>query len=415
MTKTMKQWSAFAVVAFFLSATPAFANIGDYAHYWAFDEGIGRTVSDTSAQNGTITGSSTGLGWAGGKSRTALMMDGELGEGVTLPDGFLSGSEGTLSTWFRIEEQNERNVIFSGTSIYDGNIYALLSIDLDGRPQVKWRNESAGIDHIAQGVTILNRNEWYNLVLIAGGGAYKLYVNGEEIQFAGENIGRWFPDFTNHTLSYRIGLSEAKPFGGSWNGTLDEFRIYNRALSFNEVTALYNEGNAGQPSVPGEALVAEATIPVTEIVIPESVAPTPISEQVIDSHPIPELAITFGRNLTMGNRGDDVKQLQELLMREGFLVVNAATNYFGPLTNAALIKYQSQHGLPATGYFGPMTRAIVGIGSERETPAGQLGTSVTVTNGAQNSSKADVDATIANLMKMIAELQKQLTAIRAGN
>ena len=46
-------------------------------------------------QNGVLTGSSTGFGWASGKVGTALGMDGVSGEGIALPNAFLTGSQGS--------------------------------------------------------------------------------------------------------------------------------------------------------------------------------------------------------------------------------------------------------------------------------------------------------------------------------
>ena len=58
------------------------------------------------------------------------------------------------------------------------------------------------------------------------------------------------------------------------------------------------------------------------------------------------------RSLTVGSRGDDVKCLQ------GELNVSPQSGYFGPLTKAAVAKWQSDSGVsPAVGYFGPISRA----------------------------------------------------------
>jgi hypothetical protein len=75
-------------------------------------------------------------------------------------------------------------------------------------------------------------------------------VNGEEVTVAGENIGRWFPDLSNHTYAYRIGSLDATPQNGVFKGILDEVKVYNRAITFAEMTALYEEGNVGTPTVP---------------------------------------------------------------------------------------------------------------------------------------------------------------------
>ncbi|MEN9920439.1 MAG: hypothetical protein RL538_332 [Candidatus Parcubacteria bacterium] len=82
-------------------------------------------------------------------------------------------------------------------------------------------------------------------------------------------------------------------------------------------------------------------------------------------------AYAFGRSLTIGSVGADVRALQQLLNAEGFIVaktgpgsVGNESTYFGPATKAALIKYQNYYrsdiGIAAgTGYFGPATMRFV--------------------------------------------------------
>lgn len=61
---------------------------------------------------------------------------------------------------------------------------------------------------------------------------------------------------------------------------------------------------------------------------------------------------TFTKSLTVGSRGDDVKCLQMKLN------VSPASGYFGPLTKAAVVKWQKDAGVsPASGYFGPISQA----------------------------------------------------------
>jgi len=75
-----------------------------------------------------------------------------------------------------------------------------------------------------------------------------------------------------------------------------------------------------------------------------------------------ESKLTFTRSLSLGMRGDDVKALQEVLIKEGvWESATDATGYFGPITKAAVVRYQEKHaseileplGLKkGTGYFG---------------------------------------------------------------
>jgi len=60
---------------------------------------------------------------------------------------------------------------------------------------------------------------------------------------------------------------------------------------------------------------------------------------------------TYTRSLTVGSTGADVTALQNAVG------ISPATGYFGPLTQAAVAKWQASAGLPATGYFGPLSMA----------------------------------------------------------
>ncbi|MDE2188533.1 MAG: peptidoglycan-binding protein [Patescibacteria group bacterium] len=69
---------------------------------------------------------------------------------------------------------------------------------------------------------------------------------------------------------------------------------------------------------------------------------------------------TFTRNLTIGSRGSDVTELQNILITQGLLGASYNTGYFGSLTQTALAKYQADNDIsPSSGYFGPKTRAVM--------------------------------------------------------
>ena len=78
-------------------------------------------------------------------------------------------------------------------------------------------------------------------------------------------------------------------------------------------------------------------------------------------------AFQFNRDLELRDEGQDVYELQKYLNQAGYVVAASGagspgneTTYFGPATQAALIKFQQAHGIsPAAGYFGPVTRGVV--------------------------------------------------------
>lgn len=79
--------------------------------------------------------------------------------------------------------------------------------------------------------------------------------------------------------------------------------------------------------------------------------------------------LKFKKDLSLGMTDADVAELQRYLNSHGAQVAATGdgspgheTNYFGPLTMAALKKFQAAHGIsPQSGYFGPLTRAYVAL------------------------------------------------------
>lgn len=80
--------------------------------------------------------------------------------------------------------------------------------------------------------------------------------------------------------------------------------------------------------------------------------------------------ILWSRNLYLGIKGEDVKALQEILIKEGVWQRPdiEATGYFGPITREAVIRFQEKYsseilkplGLEkGTGFVGPSTRAFL--------------------------------------------------------
>ncbi len=85
-----------------------------------------------------------------------------------------------------------------------------------------------------------------------------------------------------------------------------------------------------------------------------------------------EKQLKFARSLVRGMRGDDVRDLQELLAQDPTLLTSdMITGFFGPKTEEALRKFQRKHGIDAIGIFGPKSQAkILALFAGRELPPG---------------------------------------------
>ena len=91
-----------------------------------------------------------------------------------------------------------------------------------------------------------------------------------------------------------------------------------------------------------------------------------LQAQLGDQMSTPITFSSFTSNLSLGSKGQDVSKLQQVLNRDADTIVaitgagskGMETLNFGPATKAAVIKFQTKHGItPAAGYVGAITRA----------------------------------------------------------
>lgn len=63
----------------------------------------------------------------------------------------------------------------------------------------------------------------------------------------------------------------------------------------------------------------------------------------------PLIQMPFFKKLILGNKGDDVSELQKLLKEAGVYPEGLITGYFGPLTKQAILRFEAKHGLSQDG------------------------------------------------------------------
>jgi len=125
-----------------------------------------------------------------------------------------------------------------------------------------------------------------------------------------------------------------------------------------------------------------------------------LPEDIVDAMPLSVTGVsrTTSRDLEVGSEGTDVMELQSILIAEGYLKTGVPTDYFGPLTKAALAVYQKTHGIePASGFYGATTRAYLKGG----------GTKIETTTSVPVLSEKEMLARIAELTILLKKLQAQ--------
>jgi chitodextrinase/uncharacterized protein (DUF2237 family) len=209
--------------------------------YWNFDEGAGSIAHDTSGggHNGAVSSST----WTTGKINSALSFNGTTNSVIT-PTIALGGAF-SVSAWVnpsvipqigyvRIAETNYASGFYLGTET-TGTKYKLIVNGGSGA------TGTCGYGCAESGPIT---SGWHLVTATFDGGPARLYVDNA---VAGSDT---FTAPSNPNLPLCIGISYVGS-GYGWNGTIDEVRLYNRALTSTEVSAIYNyTGGGGTVAAP---------------------------------------------------------------------------------------------------------------------------------------------------------------------
>ena len=213
--------------------TPEDPGTDGLAGAWSFDEGSGTTVSDSSGngRNGTIVDAT----WETGQQGSALLFNGTSAyvnidgyQGINAVDSVQQAF--TISNWVKTtSDAGDTEMVTWGAS--SGTATRLTWRVHEGR--VRTEHNAGNL----RGNTYINDGEWHHVALVVTEGANlrpentKLYVNGsEDSTFSGDDDT--YQLVAEHDV--RIGMSGPQN-GRYFPGSLDEVRIYDRALSAAEI------------------------------------------------------------------------------------------------------------------------------------------------------------------------------------
>ncbi|MFH1127092.1 MAG: DUF2341 domain-containing protein, partial [archaeon] len=216
---------------------------------WHFSENAGTQTKDSSghANNGTLGNStlSTRPTWTTGKIGQALEFDG--GDFVEIPhsDDFLI-SDGTVELWFKTDDPTkDQGLISKDSEGYDTGGH--LTINVDPASYIYIRQQSTTASYAVNSSTsvTLLADTWYHVAYTFGSAGMKLYIDGTEVDtdsYTGGLTGNYEP-IALGAKTVRSDNLIIYPLQSYLDGTIDEVRIYNYALSASEIQAIYAVSN----------------------------------------------------------------------------------------------------------------------------------------------------------------------------
>ncbi|MEK7560853.1 MAG: LamG domain-containing protein [Patescibacteria group bacterium] len=216
--------------------------------FWSFD---GNAMGTTSALDTSVNANH---GWAIngpkkviGRIGQALEFDGVDGDGdfvgLANPTALQLTGSMTISAWTYLRTTppvTDSQIVFKGNNGTDkayGLNYSVDNGPIQGRVQLS----STGSDSISRySATTLALNSWYHVVGVYNAATLTLdiYINGSINN--GTLVGSVPASVYNSTNDFSIGRTENS--AGFFDGLIDDVRVYNRALSADEIKRLYRIG-----------------------------------------------------------------------------------------------------------------------------------------------------------------------------
>jgi outer membrane protein assembly factor BamB len=149
----------------------------------------------------------------------------------------------TISAWVNAKSIGERSPCFISSANPADGIGFSIGVSSEGKLYY-W----VGVDEVRRvnGVrTFTNEDmeldKWHHLLMTYGQNTATLYVNGNPVHSLKAGTGILYKNNRGSVTKLLIGRhNDERNRGAQWSGSIDDVRIYNRALSEAEVKELYN-------------------------------------------------------------------------------------------------------------------------------------------------------------------------------
>ncbi len=296
-------------------STEASATTAGLQVHLAFDETTGTTAADSGpggASPGTLVNGPT---WATGALDNAVELDGT-DDHVTLPTGVVADlSDFTIATWVRLDSVSNWQRVFdfgTGTSV---NMFLTAANGSTGTPRFAITTSGGSGEQRITAPSALATGSWVHLAVTLSGSTGRLYVDGTEVA-SNTSMTLDPASLGNTTLNY-IGKSQyPDPY---LDGKVDDFRIYDHALSTLEIGSL-----AAMPQAPDAPTGLTATaISATEIDLSWT------ASTGADSYSVKRATVSGGPYTTLASPTGTTFSVTGLSDGTTYYYVVSATNQFG--------------------------------------------------------------------------------------
>ncbi len=241
---------------------------GSMVGYWRFDNASDPMQPTVSALRGSVVGTSkTATGIAG----RSLEFDGQSYVNYGVSMNVPAWAQYTVSIWFKndgrvVPSPGYGQKIIDKTTWYTDFYLSLQHWDSPGHFVYKtFHSPSDVVDPLYDGSIVVSQspyldNNWHHAVMVRNGKAGELWVDGV---LKGTNSN--MQTVTNNQ-PLLLGYSLSGDFYQQifWGGYMDEFAVFNRALSTSEVSDLYAKSVAGRSycsSAPAAMTIVKQTRP----------------------------------------------------------------------------------------------------------------------------------------------------------
>ena len=202
-------------------------------------------VDDVGTVNGVLTGGNNTEDLSvAGKINTAIHLDGSADYIIAADSASFDTAGISLSAWVNLDAVDREHFVFSRDSGVEGDRYFLSYIGSNNKLRCyTWNAGNSAVTF--DGSNTLSASTWYHITMTYTSGMTKVYLNGVVDGSTATQTGSLK---TGNEPLYLGVQNYAGTFYSYLDGKLDDLRYFNRVLTVDEISLIYNSGNGTEAS-----------------------------------------------------------------------------------------------------------------------------------------------------------------------